>query len=374
MCGRGGERIALLGHHRRHCPGLSAVPARGACLLDGDVPRCWRLANGAPLPVPDLRFVELRATQSGTCGLSEEGEWSCWEHARDENGEVDFGPIRLRAIYPGPSQWCGIDESVEAVCWFGGSEPPKGGAWLDVARHNNEVCALHEDGSVYCEGRRSGQIGGAPAVRLFDDNALCALRADDTVECLRGPGCAPPWAGARVEEIATYPGGQCCYTPADAGDTVCGLEPLQDPGVRLSHLELSGPGHLHGLDPLGRAWPNSPVGGEPETAYLDLAVDVPVRPRNDLRHFAVRAEDGALVHSWLPEFVPRGPFARLVTGAPCALRADGTWDCVAGWNQTWASISPGAPAGRFVELVAGQETWCGIRADGELRCWGRYER
>lgn len=109
----------------------------------------------------------------------------------------------------------------------------------------------------------------------------------------------------------------------------------------------------------------------PEGRYLDVGMGgaicgVTIRGRLSCALWSEQQFSGG---EHFLRVVPEGnDFRRVVLGGEhaCALRADGSIAC---WGKnTWGGTN--VPAGRFIDLGAGDGFTCAVEADGTVSCWG----
>jgi len=282
-------------------------------------------------------FVPSPATWQGE-------EWSC--RAVPGDG-IDEGPEAVatvevaEAIEPhlaaGDHHTCLLGSDGSASCWgsdaSGQLQVPEG-SWAGLAAGPGVSCGLRlDDGALDCWGDLAG---GSPPEGLYADAALgpslgCGLDRDlDLVGWGDAAGWETPAGGLPVQVAAGD--GWCCSLD-ESGEARCwGAPPFPDPAGEWRRLDAGG-GFLCGL-----GW-----GGE-------------IGCWGDDAHGQVGA-------------APPGVYSGLSAGLghACALQ-DGS-GLVTCWGDDGAGqASP--PGDAFEHLAAGDRHTCGLRADGQVVCWG----
>jgi alpha-tubulin suppressor-like RCC1 family protein len=173
---------------RAHCWGSNAEGALGSGVAgSGDAV--------VPMPVDtDLRFVELVAGASFTCGRTGSGEAHCWGgSALGELGDGSPGPritpgpvaggLRFEVLGSGMYHACGVTGAGATHCWgwpFGPEPAPVPGEarLVALAGEYSSTCGLDAAGEAWCWG--NGPLGipelaSATMVRVPLDRALTEL-------------------------------------------------------------------------------------------------------------------------------------------------------------------------------------------------------
>jgi hypothetical protein len=242
--GIGRHTICVLDNSgQAHCAGLNDWGELGDGSVPASRPTFAPIAGG-------LRFMELSAGGSSSCGITAAGAAHCWgmdalgQLGRDTvfgachaNGSactrvpvaVDGGLTFARLWVGQDTHACGITRSGDAYCWgkntFGqlGTDRPSvpcgapaagfvcvrepapvagGRRFTRLAPGNNATCGLTTAGEAYCWGwrsvsdQRSGPVPAAPGLTFVDLQAggwsTCGLTAAGAVHCWGGPiGLAP---------------------------------------------------------------------------------------------------------------------------------------------------------------------------------------
>jgi alpha-tubulin suppressor-like RCC1 family protein len=325
-------------------------------------------------------WVALTAGQAFTCGRRSNGELWCWgEASYGERGDGRVGGVRTR-----PNAVVAADEPVGGAVWDG---------WSTIVAGSAHVCAIREDGSLWCwGGGASGQRGDttygdvrvtparvghdAPVQAPWDDwvqvasgrRHTCGLRWDGSLWCW-GLGATGRGHEAPVGSVAVP-------SRVVAGDVEGSAPPWND-WVDVA----TGSTHSCGRRADGSlwCWGNGRSGqlgngeaGEPAAAPVAVLA-------------AGEAAGGDVWRDWTA--------VSLGDGHTCGLRANGTLWCwgrggvgqLGGGASVDARSTPGMvvaseePSGGmgwddWVAVSAGGRHTCGLRAAGTLWCWGEGEQ
>jgi hypothetical protein len=248
-----------------------------------------------------------------------------------------------------------ICKSGEPTGGGGGGAGGGGGsttAWQKIACGGVHSCGIRKDGAVVCWGNNAEGQNAAPTSGVFSDLSVSFYHA-----CARASdGTLTCW-GCK----GTKDNGQC-DVPADLID-VDGF----DTGT-FATCALSSAGSA-------RCW--GCAGSNPgQCTPPDVSLDsVTVGALH-----ACGIEAGAAIcwgsDAYGQSSPPAGAFVQLDAGtwSTCGVRADGELAC-------WGCASPGpmdpadfgqcdAPKGAFVQVAVGTYHGCGLRSDGTITCWG----
>lgn len=325
-------------------PGSARVVAVAADESGGAVVRV--------LPPPSVRFRELAAGGSQTCGLDLEGRAYCWgfnRHGQAGLGRLTdrepnpfprpvAGGIRYRALAAGFFHTCGVTAEGAAHCWgnnfygqLGGGEPT--GLWdgiprpvrieapspfVEVRPMGWVTCGLAVGGDPYCWGRGDrGQLGPATP------EGECDPPRGDPVPCARRP--------LRVRRAPDF------ITIVLGSQHACGLE--EDGTVHC--WGRNGSGQLGDGTRTGRSEPG-PVAGDIALVALAAAFG----------HTCGLTEAGT---AWCWGANAHGQLG------------DGT-------NVNRSAPVRAAPGLRFTRLALGGLHTCGLTPEGEAWCWGENNK
>lgn len=207
--------------------------------------------------------------------------------------------------------------------------PPETG-WLDVSAvgYKSELCALHEDGSLWCGSPASLHQRAGTWLSLSNS---CAVRSDGTLLC-----------GIELDEPSFELAGDFVQVSGDT-NAGCGLE--KDESVRC--------------------WPD---------ANLVTGPFVEIGGGN---RFACGLRESGTLGCWgissvifdepLTD-VPDGTFEYVATydNVGCALDATGHPQC---WGRDLSGLTD-IPPGTYTQLSFASSFACGARQTGDAVCWG----
>lgn len=280
---------------------------------------------------------------------------------RDTGGEnLPAGQgLPWRSISPGGGHACGVRSDGRAYCWGEGSDTAD--AWptdpvLDTIPERSDLVDVHvSDGGLW-----EGQIACA---RTTDGAALCWGHSVD--DPFRGPYTSiavgdPKLLGLRTEgrlECLRPRSGEPCtdYSPLDDVRSFV-ADPWHLLAVHtngeLSFVQIGNTDQYPTLQP--GPWSQIALPGSDEWICG-------IREGGELSCFGGEGNGGGIAEP------PKGTYTDIcVSGGDgaCALDQAGLVSC---WGETGTSSVEQGP---FVELTCGYNTWCGVTADGDARCWG----
>lgn len=326
-----------------------------------------------------LRFTQLAAGSTHTCGIATTGEAWCW--GTGLRGELGIGnvtsapaPAKVQggltffSLSARESHTCALvwpSEGGNAVCWGRGNDgrlgtgrignewapvPVAGGLSFDViAAGTTSTCGLAStDG--FCWGTETGTSSPdpVPALQGFEDVLVGATQA----------------AGTRSGELFHFPG-------KDTSQAMSGSSPDPVPArVLIPSLESK---ELVESYALGKRHACATLGSWPGTASTWCWGD----------GRSGQLGDGTNVHSQTAVKI-LGPHALtgLVAGDAhsCGLTFTGEAWCWgsnaygqlgSGSDGTGSNVPVAVQGPRFSALTAGVDHTCGISISGETLCWGR---
>ena len=290
---------------------IAVGPAHACALVTAGAIECWgandvgQLGDGtgaaSSLPVRVAtreRFVDVATGDNGSCGQHRDGRWVCWGRRPNEYdllrstgvGSDSLRPVPVPAVTGSAlalGRWvCMARES--AVRCAGGQRFADVGAVRALVSGGGydgaTVCALREDGGVWCAGRNeAGQAGmrgsatiespgmlpelaGAVAIALGPVHG-CAGSTDGSVACW-GANDAGQRGTGTVGEIDVRPRPvRFGHEPPDqteracvpTGPRVCELAE-QGAGVRVCYCALGA-----GVTETMRCWSFDPASGEAQS-------------------------------------------------------------------------------------------------------------
>lgn len=217
----GSHTCALTLDGSAYCWGSNAVGQLGVRSLP---PSCGGgTCTAEPVAVAgNLRFTQIAAGQSHTCGLTPDGAAYCWGlNSSGQVGSGSFGTattpvvvagnIRFRQLSAGGAHTCGLDDTGRVYCWglngssqLGAPSPTEGPGCCSnqpllvaapelfraVSAGGDHTCAITPKGRGYCWGRDSeGQLGNgdtfnqqAPQM-VLGDHVFVSISAGDATTC-----------------------------------------------------------------------------------------------------------------------------------------------------------------------------------------------
>ena len=351
---------------------------------------CWdyRGPNERDDP-PAGVFSAVGVGVSRSCGLRLDGSVECWRYSgsdrRREVGErehevPDPGGV-FSAVSVGYHHVCGLRPDESVACWgedwFGQSDPPEG-RFLAVDAGVSHSCGLRPDGSAACWGEDSmdsGLLGWSDdyrAFRHFGDESGERVYVEDQLERLSDLEMPqPPMTFMTAADVV-----RDADLLAAMVERAAGWEPPPGPYKALS----AGAGFTCGLRLNGEVscW-GYLNNGEPR---IPLAVYAEVSGDRVRELFANKQAE---VESYRAERESAGGRDGAESGEVTAGAPEG--DREAAERRAWLAhietlsayrtmlayvdlVAP--PSGPFIAVEAGDLRACGLRADGEIACWG-YE-
>lgn len=345
----------------------------------------------------DTDWAEIGAGMIGACARKQNGKVYCW--GDNKEGEVGIGPrahltpTRIDA----PSTWksiavtegrsCGVRSTGKLACWgspfMSGpieASPADVGTdtdWKSVSL-GKHACATKNDDSLYCWGfGNSGDLGlgattqaSAPTALgitatdvAVSDGHACAIATDQSLYC---------WGSTTSYRAGGLSGPSNLTTPTKVGtDKWLDVATSKDGGcaVRSDHALFC-------------------FGGGSSMKQVGTATDWAAVSASYFDQYVAGLEAGTmqLVFSGASAATPWGTETTLtkiaVMGNMFGLRADGSL-AGSGYNGDGAlgNGSTNNTASKvFVDVAGGHKDWeavstgfahaCGLRAGGELHCWG----
>ncbi len=324
---------------------------------------------------PRGEFVDVSVSMTVSCGLRGDGSVLCWGDR--SRGDLDAPRGPFVEVFAG-DPWhlvpsCGLRVDGGYVCWGQSTAPhPPAGEFVDVSSADSGGCAVSVAGSVECWGQWSDPPAGSDFVEVvvFPGRA-CAVRASGAVVCWNA---APEYDHRLPTPILDVR----LYASREAWSAAS----REVPEGSLGSVGLSdSAGSLGSVASMVTGWAYSACGiGQDST--LECWHDTSVECQGGSEFWSCRRRG---VESIEALDAPAGAFSQLsaAAGTFCGLRPDGTvacWghafqrsDSSVWWWRTlggdFSALQP-TPAGRFAKVSAGALTSCGLRPDGTVACWG----
>lgn len=395
------------------------------------------------------RFASVSAGLSHSCGLQQDRTAWCWggnEHGQlgigvkgDPRGtprQVD-GDLRFIQLSAGHSRTCGVTADGLAYCWGANPDGALGDGTTEgrdvptpvhgelrfrrVATAEAHTCGLTEDGSLYCWGRNNaGQLGdgtrqpsAVPSrVATFTRFVIFGVGGSDT--CAVSTNGEPYCWGAGAVPRSRGPTELPQRVIIQRGQVAD--EPEPDTAIVIAEIAfesiVAGTGWACGVDDAGTGycWTSDgryPFSGESRAAPLPQAVPGDVRWKHlaagrDFacgialdgaaycwgRNYSGQLGNGSEKDSEVPILVAGGGRYKSISatvwgGHVCAVTEAGDAYC---WGSNWggalgngshigSSPLPVAVIGgvNFESVAAGGGYTCGLTAVGDTYCWGVNE-
>jgi hypothetical protein len=308
-------------------------------------------------------FVSVSVDDDYGCAMRDDGSLRCWgwELPRPSPSE------RFSAVSVGGTVACAVRVGGELHCFGsadGGLLSPPEGLFSSVDVGRGEACGVRVDGGLVCWGGEAERWSVPEGVFTTVDVSpvsVCAVRVDGAAVC--GPGDYFHAGTVREGPFVTVSVGG---NSRSWGTYACGV--LISGAVECWDEFYD----WYGADP---AW-WSPPGG----VFVDVAVSsyfaCGVRAGGEVACWGLRESqycgESYYCKGWGEDPVPVGPFRAISVGPGyawggetlCGVRLDGEVRC---WNDGTPRERP--PVGEFAAIDAGWAT-CGLRPGGAAVCWG----
>jgi hypothetical protein len=381
--------------------------------LDGHV-ECWGDDKSGQTDAPNGEFSELAADGNSTCGLHTDGTVNCWGATTDApDGKFSEVTVGTQPNDAGPlDHACALREDGKVACWGGPSgrsfqafppadiavAPEQYSAFQvgstvvnDVSTTGDNVpiaCAIDADKKLSCF--RNGPFPLAVPDGTFAQVAVgamraCAIRDDDhSLACFDSAALPVPSGSfsqvsvGEAEACAVETSGRAyCWDLATGTLTASPNGAFSQVAVDPSGYATLGvsvacgivnDGGLHCWDQLGEADLVGPFSSL-SASYIDEQFYA-LRPNGSISGFIeAYGDDSSLelevsdMSQWAVGYVKIADMERAV----CALSQDGSLLSLGIYPQIITTLSNGDT---FVDLTAGRDYCCGLKADGTVRCYG----
>lgn len=340
-----------------------------AVAVDGSVV-CWGDNEFGQLDAPEGVFVEVSVSGSRSCAVAVEGSVRCW--GADADLAVPAGDFEKVYAHGYAFGLCGLRTDGEYVCWgqdgrYGTLSDAPEGKFEALALELGQACALRTDGAVLCWGSDAAAGDGRFAAPLVHRTNA---RGDRFLGSADGPYAALSLGYGHGCALAVDGSVQCW------GDNNSGqAEPQQGPFVEVT----AGGDFTCGLGAAGEVscWGHGSAHREARASALSRI------SAGQSFLCGVLASD-ATVSCW-PQYTGGGPFlkAERLKDEPkggdyvdvdagrdfaCALRADGQAVCWGYRDDLW-EVFAFASEQRYGAIAVGYDAACGLRTDGIGHCW-----
>lgn len=331
--------------------------------LNGSI-ACWGVIAGRQTTSPAGKHTAVAAGGEFTCALREDGSPRCWGTTAGWQTGVPDGPFVT--ITAGWGHACGLTASRSVECWGDrwGAQGlvPSGTAFTAISAGRHHTCGVEPGGTIKCWGTAAdGQLevpeGDFVAVAAGGAHT-CGLELTGALKC---------W-GDRTGDSNAFPGEYAArrYLGLDAGSrTTCAVRPTK----------------------VVDCWGNDGIQDVPRGFYTSVSAGstFACALRTNTR---VRCWGAFLETVWEPfgNSPLSSPASHLDPGSDstssrdftsisagdthlCGLRAGGEIVC-------WGSDAHGKstpPTGAFKAVAAGGVITCALRTRGSAECWGSKE-
>ena len=316
---------------------------------------------------PYGKFIAISAGQTHNCGLRTDRTITCWgaESRSLADSGVNFAQTNppsgtFTAVAAGQFHSCGLREDKTIACWgadqpgdepnYGQSDAPAG-EFAAVDAGFFHTCAIGTNGRVACWGNDEDGQSKAPDGKFkaiaSGGYHSCGIRSDKTINC---------WGNDDYGQLAAPKG--TFSTLAAGAHFTCGLRTNDT----VKCWGYNGNGQT---DALGSTFESIEAGH-----FHACGVRVDERAIDCWGHGATLTGPGA--HSSSKFSVLRSS-----TQASCGILESNRRILCWGLPRTKtdgeiiASVFTDVPEGRFKDILFAGHSACGLRADGQVRCWGR---
>jgi alpha-tubulin suppressor-like RCC1 family protein len=349
-----------------------SVGASHACAIrtDGTL-ACWGSSKFGQNMTPPGQFIAVTTSDDATCAVGADGKAMCWGNTTLVPDGV-FRDLRMvSALNYVNAAACGLRPDGSVVC-YGSSSPTGAFASISVGQDHN--CGRRADGQLACWGQNDkGQLcppGGETFVAISASSMVCGLRTDGTWFCPMIDCSSPPLSGTFAAMIDSscgirIDGTLACGTQAPSGTFVAIAAGLKN----ACAIRTTGETVCWGATDKGQSTP-------PGDTFVALSAG-PI--------YACGLRPDGTVACWGGvSTAPEGVFAALIENStrPCGLRPSGEVEC---WGPgscyqlvydeytgyyCYGNYVATPPAGPFRSVAANLASYCGIRTDGTVDCWG----
>jgi alpha-tubulin suppressor-like RCC1 family protein len=323
---------------------------------------CWgndgTVAGVRTAPSPEATpgtdgFVQIRAAQGFTCGVTQDGRALCWGFNGGQLGNGEVGP---------PS---GIPSPVQGALSF--TTVSAAGAVLAFAPH---ACGLTAAGAAYCWGGNSwGQLGNGGTIASPTPVAVAGGHIFESISVgsqftcgivrERGAYC---WGQATAGQLGDDPrdAADNCAPAGSVAILPCNMTPVRVPGGGSFTTISAGGNYACGLDAEGVAycWGNN-LDGQLGTGS-HFWTDTPARVSSSMRFTAIAAGTGSTCA------LTRGREVLCWGSNHLGQLGDGTTTPTLAPVKVMSDLS-------FTAISVGNDEACALTPDGAAYCWGSNE-
>lgn len=278
----------------------------------------------------------------------------------------------------GPERQAALRAELEAVGtgWVGGFldvllhprvELPRDRKYTRVATHGGRICALTVTGEVVCVGPTDPPLPPAPGAMVslaLGDDFACGLDARSIASCWGNMVAPPPGVFVRIGAGSRHACGLRKTGEIECWGPRAWFTP---PSTQADFIDLAVGAGTCGLhrDRSVECWGSSSFVLHPLGAFTSIAM-------NDTRGCGIRVDRSVGCWHWASEPLDSPMperFKEVAVGGiydVCGRRDD---DSVVCWTPSpRVKIPP--PAVKLAQLTGSHDTFCGVRNDGGVECWG----
>ena len=319
-----------------------------ALAVNGSV-ECWGDNDSGQIDAPQGEFVEVSVSGSRSCAVALDASVRCWGADADLAIPAgDFAKVYADSL-------CGLRTDGEYVCW---GQDGRYGALLDAPESEFEAlsmelgyaCALSTDGEVSCWGSSANFEGDSPPAAAADGPFVSLSVGYGHACALAADGSVECWGNNDAGQAESRQGP---FVQVTAGrEFTCALDAAG---------EVSCWGH-GSTDRRARALRRISAGHNFLCGILASDATVSCWPQRT---------GGGLLEDELLEDEPRGGgYVDVDAGRDyaCALKADGQAVCWGYRDDLW-EVFAFASEQRYRAIAVGYRAACGLRTDGTGHCW-----
>ena len=166
--------------------------------IDGAI-ACWGDNYRGQSSPPDGVFDEIATGEKYACAL-DDGALICWGNGFPDGAATIQEVPPLSAIQAGVDLACGLTSDNDMACWNNGGEDPANtsdnddsefeiisGPFTELAVGLSHVCAIRNDGSVFCEGDHYSRRSSPPPTKFVQISSglhhACGITETSDIEC-----------------------------------------------------------------------------------------------------------------------------------------------------------------------------------------------
>ena len=312
--------------------------------------------------------MSVSVGSSHACGVTTEGNLSCWGDPRNLMNADDVPEAASGAEFSSVSAagWttCAVTTTGTVLCWgdrpgsgdgvpFGEGVVPNQGSFTSVSAGERLTCGLKSDATLACwyDDLEAAPVpdGQFAAVEVASWNRNSWYGKGGTSACALRPRRERRLLGATGGSVGPSPGGTFTSVDIAVRDSICALGTDGTP-VCWNHNNID---HFYENPP--------PTGIPSFRSAPEARTSAESRPMGPLQCWGESGKGMA--------DAPSGSFQSVSAGYQytCGLKTDGSVAC---WGENIQGTTE-PPGASFVSIDAGGHHTCGITMDGLVLCWGR---